>query len=81
MGVKRTTIELDEDQLRMAQEALGTTGIKDTVEESLARVVRVHAYRKLRANIAASDYADRPDDIRRDATRDVDAMVRPRVSG
>jgi Arc/MetJ family transcription regulator len=34
-GVRRTTLEIDEDILSQAREILGTKGVKDTVEEAL----------------------------------------------
>jgi len=66
MGVKRTTIELDEGQLRLAQEALGTSGIKDTVDEALKRAIRLYSLERLAESVAASEYAERPDDLRRE---------------
>jgi Arc/MetJ family transcription regulator len=44
-GIRRTTVELDEDALRRAQELLGTTTIRETIDRALHEVDR---YAKLR---------------------------------
>jgi Arc/MetJ family transcription regulator len=46
-GVRRTTLDIDEEMLAKAREILGTRGIKDTVEEALREVVRQEAGRRL----------------------------------
>jgi Arc/MetJ family transcription regulator len=38
--VTRTTVELDQDQMAEARTVLGTTGIKDTIDAALDRVIR-----------------------------------------
>jgi Arc/MetJ family transcription regulator len=38
--VTRTTVELDQDQMAEARGVLGTTGIKDTIDAALDRVIR-----------------------------------------
>jgi Arc/MetJ family transcription regulator len=43
----RTTIELDEELLASARAALGTTGIRDTVEAAMRQVVRAELRRQL----------------------------------
>ncbi len=43
MGVKRTTLDIDEEMLGKAREILGTRGIRDTVDEALREVVRREA--------------------------------------
>ena len=45
--IRRTTVTVDEDLLKSAQAALGTSGVKDTIEEALAEVVRAHLRRRL----------------------------------
>ena len=40
--MKRTTIELDQDLVRRAREALGTPTTRATVEEALRRVVEAN---------------------------------------
>jgi Arc/MetJ family transcription regulator len=46
-GMRRTTLDIDEEMLAKAQEILGTKGIKDTVDEALREVVRVEAGKRL----------------------------------
>jgi Arc/MetJ family transcription regulator len=48
-GVRRTTLDIDEDMLAKAREVLGTRGIKDTVDEALREVVRREAGKRLMA--------------------------------
>ncbi|HEY2141040.1 MAG TPA: type II toxin-antitoxin system VapB family antitoxin [Solirubrobacteraceae bacterium] len=45
--VRRTTLDIDEDMLAKARELLGTSGIKDTVDEALREVVRMEAGKRL----------------------------------
>ena len=45
--VRRTTLDIDEDMLAKAREILGTSGIKDTVDEALREIVRQEAGRRL----------------------------------
>jgi Arc/MetJ family transcription regulator len=45
---RRTTIEVDDELLRRAQEALGTSGLKDTVEKAFREAIR----RNLREGLA-----------------------------
>jgi Arc/MetJ family transcription regulator len=47
MAVRKTTLEIDDEKIARAQEILGTTGLKDTVDEAIARVLRVAAWREL----------------------------------
>ena len=47
MAVRKTTLEIDDDKIARAQEILGTTGLKDTVDEAIARVLRVGAVKQL----------------------------------
>jgi Arc/MetJ family transcription regulator len=46
-GVRRTTLDIDEDMLAKAREILGTRGVKDTVNEALLEVVRREAGKRL----------------------------------
>jgi Arc/MetJ family transcription regulator len=43
----RATVVIDKELLRQAQEALGTTTIKETVERALEEAVRAHRRRQL----------------------------------
>jgi Arc/MetJ family transcription regulator len=47
MDVMKTTIHLDPTLLKQAQQALGTTTIKGTVDASLRAVVRQHQLQAL----------------------------------
>lgn len=47
MAIRRTTIEIDEDLLSKAQDVLGTSGLKDTVDAALDEVVRAHLRKRL----------------------------------
>ncbi len=46
-GMRRTTLDIDEDMLAKAREILGTSGIKDTVDEALREIVRIEAGKRL----------------------------------
>ncbi len=45
--MRRTTLDIDEDMLAKAREILGTSGIKDTVDEALREIVRIEAGKRL----------------------------------
>ncbi len=45
--MRRTTLDIDEDMLAKAREALGTTGVKDTVNEALREVAKREAGKRL----------------------------------
>lgn len=47
MAVRKTTLEIDDEKIARAQDILGTTGLKDTVDEAIARVLRGAAWRDL----------------------------------
>jgi Arc/MetJ family transcription regulator len=49
---RRTTIEVDEDLLRKAQEVLGTKGLKDTVHRAMDEVVKAALRRRLAEKLA-----------------------------
>ena len=59
MAIRRTTIEIDDDLLSKAQEVLGTTGLKDTVDAALDEVVRAHLKRRLIERIRTGKGIDR----------------------
>lgn len=44
---RRTTIDVDEDRLRQAQKALGTSGLKDTVDAAFDEVIRLRLVKDL----------------------------------
>lgn len=45
--MRRTTLDIDEDMLQRAREALGTTGVKDTVNEALREIAKREAGKRL----------------------------------
>jgi Arc/MetJ family transcription regulator len=55
MAVRKTTLEIDDEKIARAQEILGTTGLKDTVDEAIARVLRLAAWHDLREVMAEID--------------------------
>lgn len=56
---RRTTIEIDEDLLRRAQEALGTHGLKDTVDAAFTEAIRKHLRERLAERIRTGEGIDR----------------------
>jgi hypothetical protein len=46
MGYYKTTVEIDADELKMAEESLGTRGIKETVNAALHEVNRKAALKE-----------------------------------
>jgi Arc/MetJ family transcription regulator len=60
---RRTTIEIDEGRLARAQAVLGTTGLKDTVDEALDEVIRCDPRRRLADRIATGDGVDRSEEL------------------
>ena len=61
--VKRTTIEIDVALLRQAQGALGTKGLKDTVERAFREAIRRHLRDRLAERIEAGAGVDRSPDL------------------
>lgn len=47
MAVRKTSLAIDDAVIQQAQEILGTTGIRDTVDAALREVVRREAGRRL----------------------------------
>lgn len=58
-GMRRTSIEIDDDRLSEVQNILGTSGLKDTVEKAFDEVVRAELRRRLADRIASGDGIDR----------------------
>ena len=58
-SMKRTSIEIDEARLTRAQSALGTTGVKDTIDVALQEVIRADLRRRLAARIRSAEGIDR----------------------
>ena len=60
---RRTTVEIDDALLRQAQGALGTTGVKDTVEKAFREAIRRHLRDRLAERIEAGTGVDRSLDL------------------
>ena len=56
---RRTTIEVDDELLNRAQQALGTQGLKDTVEKAFHEAIRRHLRERLAARIETGEGIDR----------------------
>ena len=57
--VRRTTIEIDDALLEQAQEALGTKGLKETVDTAFREVVRRFLRDRLARRIETGEGVDR----------------------
>jgi Arc/MetJ family transcription regulator len=55
---RRTTIEIDDVLLRAAQEALGTKGLKDTIDLALTEAVRTRRRARLAEALRRGDAFD-----------------------
>jgi Arc/MetJ family transcription regulator len=55
---RRTTIEIDDDLLDQAREALGTRGLRDTVEAALTEAVKAHLRRRLAKRLETGEGLD-----------------------
>lgn len=54
---------IDEDQLARAQQALGTTGIKDTIDRALDEAIRADLRRRLAERVRSGQGVDRREDV------------------
>lgn len=61
--MRRTSIEIDQERLERAQDILGTSGIKDTVNRALDEVVRADLRRRLAERIRSGLGVDRGEEI------------------
>jgi Arc/MetJ family transcription regulator len=61
--MRRTSLELDEEQLTRAQRVLGTTGVKDTIERAFDQVLRADLRRRLAERIRTGEGIDRGDEV------------------
>ena len=57
-GVRKTTLDLNVDLLERAQIALGTRGIKETIERALYEVVVAEARRRTIARLQSMEPLD-----------------------
>lgn len=67
--MRRTSIELDEEQLTRAQRVLGTRGVKDTIERAFDQVLRADLRRRLAERIRSGEGIDRGDEVLAESRR------------
>jgi Arc/MetJ family transcription regulator len=60
---RRTTIEVDDELLSRAQEALGTRGLKDSVEKAFCEAIRRDLRSRLAARIDTGEGIDRSPEL------------------
>ena len=63
LPMRRTSLEIDEDRLARAQRALGTTGIKDTIDRALDEVHRAELRRRLAERVRSGQGIDRGEEL------------------
>jgi Arc/MetJ family transcription regulator len=61
--MRRTSLEIDEERLARAQQALGTSGIKDTIDRALDEVFRAELRRRLAERVRSGEGIDRGEDL------------------
>jgi Arc/MetJ family transcription regulator len=61
--MRRTSLEIDEEQLRRVQRVLGTKGIKDTIDRALDEVLRADLRRRLVDRVRTGEGIDRGDEV------------------
>ena len=66
--MRRTTLQVDDELLGRAQQALGTKGLKDTVDRAFQEAIRRFLRERLSARIKSGEGNDRSADLL-DATR------------
>jgi len=71
--MRRTTLDIDDEMLGKAREILGTSGIKDTVDEALREIVRIEAGKRLIARLQDNEDFGNPEIMER-------AWPRPPIS-
>ena len=64
-GVRRTTLDIDDDMLSQARTILGTRGVKDTVDEALREVVRREAGERIVSWLKENDDLHNPEIMER----------------
>lgn len=62
-------MEIDEERLTRAQEVLGTSGIKDTVDRALREVIRADLRRRLTERIRSGEGVDRSPELLEESRR------------
>jgi Arc/MetJ family transcription regulator len=61
--MRRTSLEIDEERIAMAQQVLGTKGIKDTIDQALDEVIRAALRRRLAERIRTGSGIDRGEEL------------------
>ena len=61
--MRRTSVEIDEERLARAQLALGTTGVKDTIDRALDEVHRADLRRRLAERVRSGKGIDRGEEL------------------
>jgi Arc/MetJ family transcription regulator len=64
---RRTTIEVDDELLSRAQQALGTQGLKDTVEKAFREAIRRNLRERLAERIETGAGIDRSPELMADS--------------
>ena len=62
-AMRRTSLEIDEERLTHAQRALGTTGVKETIDRALDEVIRADLRRRLAKRVRSGEGIDRGDEV------------------
>ena len=61
--MRRTSLEIDEEQLARAQRVLGTKGVKDTIDRAFEEVLRADLRRRLADRVRTGEGVDRGDGV------------------
>ena len=73
---RRTTIGVDDALLSQAQEALGTKGLKETVDQAFREAIRRHLRRRLAERIETGSGVDRSPELLAETRRRDDDLLR-----
>ncbi len=60
---RRTTLQVDDALLGQAQEALGTRGLKETVDKAFREAIRRHLRQRLAERISTGEGVDRSPEL------------------
>lgn len=61
--MRRTSLEIDEEQLAQAQRVLGTRGVKDTIDRALDEVLRADLRRRFAERLRTGEGIDRGEEV------------------
>lgn len=67
--MRRTSLEIDENRLARARRALGTKGVKETIDRALEEVIRADLRRRLAQRIRSGEGIDRGDEMLQESRR------------